>query len=288
MSQSKLGLAIPTYNRFEMLSFVLEGMAPVCSARNIRVFVSDNASSDETAPWLQAFAKEHPWFSFVSQPHEVEIHRNVMAALQGSQSEFTWWTGDDDYIFADRLAELDDALRRETPDAILFDTQQVEAGFEFAPTESLHAELRALAPRDPLQLETRDDVIELFGERYYGPQLGSFILDTRAALATDYQRYYPSLHPHLGAFYDYLAARQEQRGRIELWTTPQPVGISLTRVGDRAKTWGDLRTRLARECMPAWIDALPALYEPHRAAAHRFHRHIFRDLLEPEGDDEAP
>jgi glycosyltransferase involved in cell wall biosynthesis len=279
MSEPLLALAIPTYNRGEMLEAILRELLPTAQELGVALYVSDNCSADDTAARLRGVRARHALLAYQRQASEVPIHENVMAAMLLSDATYTWWSGDDDFIHPDALRRVCDWLVRERPTAVLFPTVEVDPGFALDPARPIAAQIPPLNDDSGFRVQT--DAASLFREHFYEPQLGSFILRTADVKAADYERYFPTMHPHLGAFYDALADEQRRAGEVRVLEALAAPGCSLTRVGDRHKTWGHLRQHLAREAMPRWIDLLPECYAPHREAARAFHRHIFRDILDP-------
>jgi hypothetical protein len=113
----------------------------------------------------------------------------------------------------------------------------------------------------------------------------SVIFRTAETLATDYRRYFPTHHAHIGALFDALAAEEAARGGVDVAEVYEVCSVSLTSIGlsPRGKDdWvDDIFTDLAHRGFPMWFEMLPAIYQPDVPAGLAHHRHIFRAAFEP-------
>lgn len=98
-SAPSLGICIPTYNRRELLSECLRSLLPQCHERGVRVYISDNGSTDGTVELVEEIRRtEFP---------EIELHRNatnlgfgwnLRAAIALAKTDYIWLLSDDDVI----------------------------------------------------------------------------------------------------------------------------------------------------------------------------------------------
>lgn len=101
MSNPKLTIAIPTYNRAEKLDAQLAWA--VNSIRDIwdecELIISDNASTDDTpnicSRWQQQTANR---LRVIRQPENIGLVRNVLFCIERAQGAFVWIVSDDDII----------------------------------------------------------------------------------------------------------------------------------------------------------------------------------------------
>ncbi len=113
-----LTISIPTYNRARYLQFQLGAIMDelVGLAGQVNVFVSDNASTDETSEVLAYFALRMPELTFVRKPQNEGPDANISFCYFHPQTPFVWVMGDDDAPLSGSLGPLVEALKSETPD----------------------------------------------------------------------------------------------------------------------------------------------------------------------------
>lgn len=79
------------------LSRLLKMLPPPYRER-VRVFVSDNASSDGSGRFLEEFSSAHPWLTYRVQKTLVPYDWNVLSAYSGATEGYVWFLAVDDYI----------------------------------------------------------------------------------------------------------------------------------------------------------------------------------------------
>lgn len=89
-----LSIVIPTYNRAEFLDCCLAIHVPLVKSHNIQIFISDNASTDNTKKVVLKHAAEYPFISYHSNETNVGPDENFERALKSSQTEYVWLLGD--------------------------------------------------------------------------------------------------------------------------------------------------------------------------------------------------
>src|SRR5262249_15159028 len=98
MARPRLAITIPSLNRGRMLDAVLHEMVPVCEELSIPIFVSDNGSGDATPDVCSRWASRWSGVRFQRHPQTVPFGHSVMSAMAMSNAEYTWLSGDDDYL----------------------------------------------------------------------------------------------------------------------------------------------------------------------------------------------
>ena len=285
MARPLLAIAIPSLNRARMLDAVLRELVPVCEALCLPIFVSDNGSTDTTPDVCAAWAAR--WSGFRSQrhPQTVPFGHSVMSALTMSDAEYTWLSGDDDYLVPERVRSVLERLAQRRPDAFVVGTIEVPR-VDFASLDRpLGPQLAALlAPpggRENLREYRAAD--EFFAAKHIILPLPAVIYPTDRVLTTDYARYLETHHAHIGALFDALALEQARRGRVDVTELADVCAVSLTVHHDRGKDqWSDLFRYLAEEGFPKWLSLLPPIYTPHIPIVEAHMRHIFRNVLSPQ------
>lgn len=279
---TRLAIAIPTFNRARMLDAILRELVPVAEAQGVPLFLSDNGSTDATPEVCARWAARHPLLRVRRHATTLPAIESVMSALAMSDAEYTWLCGDDDYITPAGLGAVRALLDAGSPSAIAVAWLEVPPGRPTDLDAPLGPQLAPLFAQAPSGRREYHDAAEFFRVKVYDLPVPSVIYRTAETLATDYARYHPTLHSHLGALYDALAAEQEKRGRVDVIELLDPCTVSLTAMGRRGKDdWKHISFEdLAIRAFPLWFELLPQLYQPHVPAGLARHRHIFRAAFE--------
>jgi len=109
-----LTISIPTYNRSKHLHKLLESLLGIISnssqKNRIGVFVSNNASTDDTIGVLSYFNEKYSAlgleFGFNTLPCNMGSGVNVLETFKKPKSEYIWWFSDDDEVLPDFLERL--------------------------------------------------------------------------------------------------------------------------------------------------------------------------------------
>lgn len=88
-----LAICIPTYNHAEPLKKCLEAMVPQARQRNIPIYVSDNASTDNTLEVLKSFQEIYQFLYFQSNEKNLGFDRNTVMAARMASTKYVWTIG---------------------------------------------------------------------------------------------------------------------------------------------------------------------------------------------------
>lgn len=273
-----------------MLDAVLREFQPVCEALSIPILVSDNASTDSTPEVCEAWARRWPGFRFRRHPQTLPAGRSVMSAIEMSDAEYTWLSGDDDCLLQSGIRWVASRLAQHSPDAIVVRTIEVPWPDYVELRSPVGPQIAPVVARDAGNggLTVHTDAGRFFASRHIILPAPTVIYRTAPTLATNYERYQETHHAHIGALFDALAVEQARRGRIDVVETDVLCSVSLTVHHDRGKDqWTDIFRYLGTEGFPKWFSLLPALYAPYVHVAEAHYRHIFRDLLSENDDDQS-
>ena len=91
--QNLLSICIPTYNHAEPLRKSLEAMIPQARQHNIPIYISDNASTDNTAEIVESFRKTYRYIYFSSNKENLGVDQNMINAARMASSKYAWVTG---------------------------------------------------------------------------------------------------------------------------------------------------------------------------------------------------
>lgn len=109
-----IDIIIPTFNRAPYLLKNLQRLADIEQTINVklRIFISDNASTDNTVSCLSKFMHTHSesQIYYYRQEKNIGFCKNLIYLLSKSSAEFLLVLGDDDYIDYRYLEKAIDAL----------------------------------------------------------------------------------------------------------------------------------------------------------------------------------
>src|SRR4029077_9283378 len=182
------------------LDAVLRDLVPVCEASSIPIFVSDNGSADATPAVCASWAARWNGFRFQRHPETEPFGRSVRSAMAMSAAEYTWLSGDDDYLVPRGVRSVLDWLSRRAPDALVVRTIEVPAPDFAALDAPLGPQLAGLldgaANGEGIREYTGAD--EFFAEKHIILPAPSVVYPTDRTLATNYPRYLETHHAHIG------------------------------------------------------------------------------------------
>ncbi|MGH1394854.1 MAG: glycosyltransferase family 2 protein [Trichormus sp.] len=111
-----LTLAIPTYNRAELLDQQLTWLAEAISdyAADCEILVADNCSSDDTAKIIEKWRIElnQVTFKIHRHPENLGVMKNIMHCLNSAETEYIWVVGDHDPIQTTAIAYVINKLKQ--------------------------------------------------------------------------------------------------------------------------------------------------------------------------------
>lgn len=108
---ASLSICIPTYNRSGYLAELLESIVEQ-GTPDVEVVVSDDGSLDDTAVVAARYRDRIPRFTFLRQPVNIGVDRNVAAVTAAATGDYIWLIGDDDRIEPNGVRRVMEALRR--------------------------------------------------------------------------------------------------------------------------------------------------------------------------------
>ncbi|QLE56101.1 glycosyltransferase family 2 protein [Nostoc sp. TCL26-01] len=97
-----LTIAIPTYNRAELLDQQLTWLANAVKGfeADCEILVSDNCSTDNTQDIIQKWQQQLDNITFKSHKHpeNLGVMKNIMYCLSSAETKYVWTIGDDDPV----------------------------------------------------------------------------------------------------------------------------------------------------------------------------------------------
>jgi len=88
-----LSICIPTYNHAEPLRRTLEAMIPQAKLLGIPIYISDNASKDNTRRVVGSFQTTYPYLYYKSNKENLGIDQNMIIAARMASTKCVWTIG---------------------------------------------------------------------------------------------------------------------------------------------------------------------------------------------------
>jgi len=126
--QPILSFAIPTWNRAKELRECLDSIIPqiVELKENIEIFISDNASTDETPKVVQEYTKKYDFIKYRRNEKNVGLDLNFISAIEKSSGKYAWLFSDDDWLADGALKEILKIINNHNPCYILTNNYEVK------------------------------------------------------------------------------------------------------------------------------------------------------------------
>ncbi len=119
-----LTIAIPTYNRAELLDKQLAWLAQAIKGFEFdcEILVSDNCSTDHTQEVISKWQKclNNITFKVNKNPENLGVMRNIMYCLNSATTKYVWTIGDDDPIQDRAVAYVINKLKENEDLSLLF------------------------------------------------------------------------------------------------------------------------------------------------------------------------
>tara|TARA_R110002110_G_scaffold293607_1_gene507609 strand:- start:3573 stop:6230 length:2658 start_codon:yes stop_codon:yes gene_type:complete len=150
IEQPLLSIVISTFNRGKFVAENVRWLLSVIDSKkaDVELIVVDNTSTDDTQTLLAPHIG-HPKLKIIRNNANVGMLGNLRVCSTLMRSQFTWVTGDDDYIVAENFEKILDVLQDNPRLPFLFVNFGVYHRFELSPgdgAENLIAERNVLAP----------------------------------------------------------------------------------------------------------------------------------------------
>ena len=123
MTQPRLTIAIPTYNRAKQLDRQLNWAVNAIADRwdEIELLVSDNASPDETPQVCQKWqAQTNGRVRIFRQSKNIGVNRNCLFCIQEARGDFVWTVSDDDVVLEGTLGWVLSKISNDADDQLAF------------------------------------------------------------------------------------------------------------------------------------------------------------------------
>jgi len=193
----KLSICIPTYNRSDYLIECLKSFLPQLKKHNIPVYISDNASNDNTLENLKRFKKEKYQNIYIhSNEHNLGIDQNILKVVEMAQTEYVWLFSDDDIIKENPIDRILSELKKGYELIVL---NASTFNFDF----SQQREVKRIKINDKIYLPNEyENFIKEIG--IYTTFLGSLVINKKKWSSVSLSKYKTSDFIHCWIIFNYI------------------------------------------------------------------------------------
>lgn len=231
-----LSITIPTYNRAIFLDRCLELLIEAVADFNIQIFISDNASTDNTKSIVDKRKKEYPFICYSKNESNVGYDKNFERALMLPDTEYTWLLGDTYHITEDALTYVLDLITVKKYDALVINV--------------------ANRVQDIDEREYNDHNLLLSELGWHMTCLSSLLYHKEIILSTKIDKYQGSYFLQTGLMLEFLA-----RGPFSLYWVKDRTVLPVEIEGIEKKSWHHETFEVWAVKWPNFIFSLPKGYE---------------------------
>jgi hypothetical protein len=128
MINKKMAIAIPTYNRADILEENLRLMLPEIMSLNISVYISDDSDNDRTEVMVNDLLKVYDNLFYFKNNPRLGHDRNCLSTLMKPDAEYIWYIGDSVIINNGALSMAMQVIAKDTFDFIVVGAENRESG----------------------------------------------------------------------------------------------------------------------------------------------------------------
>jgi len=187
---SLISICIPTYNNADNLKGCLNSLVPQVKPYRIPIYVSDNASTDNTIEMLSSFKKEiYPLLYYRSNDKNLGFDQNLVDAVNMSSSKYVWPIGNRRRLLPNSVKRVYDILNKNDVDLLI-----------------LSVAAHVTSVQNKRYKSARDVFLDLWSN---AGTLGFFILPLRAWKLEIVQKYVGTFWVHFAAIFEFLASLKD-------------------------------------------------------------------------------
>ncbi|MDR2408814.1 MAG: glycosyltransferase family 2 protein [Bacteroidales bacterium] len=128
MNEPLLSICIPTYNRDYLIDICLNNICPIAKKYNIPIFISDNASPDNTEEVINNYTHKFNNVSYFRQVNNIGPDKNFEFVLKQPDTKYCWLFGDSAVIHEKNLIQLLDDLSKKEYDIYIIGSKDRTEG----------------------------------------------------------------------------------------------------------------------------------------------------------------
>lgn len=197
----------PTRNNADYLKGCLNSLLPQVKPYHIPVYVSDNASTDNTIEVLSSFKKEHyPLLYFRSNDENLGFDQNLINAVKMASSKYVWPIGDRQRLLPNSVKRVYNILSKNDLDLLI-----------------LSAAKYLTSVQNKRYTSARDVFLELWSNV---GTLGFFILPTKEWRSEILENYVGTGWIHFAVIFEFLASLKTVNVMFTGWPSITSCGKS--------------------------------------------------------------
>lgn len=122
-----LSICIPTYNRASFLEIILEKIGEACKEHDVQVYISDNASTDNTEEVAKQYLARYDFFHYHRHQTNIGPDDNFEYVLKMPTSKYRWLMADASYV--ENIDQVVADLSQKEYDAYILNAQEYRARY---------------------------------------------------------------------------------------------------------------------------------------------------------------
>jgi hypothetical protein len=234
---SLLSICIVTFNRSFVIRENLENLCPIAKKYNIPIYISDNASPDNTEDVVKEFKEKFENIYYFRQEMNVGYDRNAEFVLKQSSSKYRWLIGDKVIINELAIALLLDDLNSKDYDLYIVGDNKRKKEF----TDEI--------------CTCKNTLLSEMG--WYMTYTGSMIYNRRILENTVYDHYHDSGFIHMGIAFEYF-----NNNKFMVKMNPDIITYAIELAGNNKRDYWHNTTQTGSHCKQffLFIMSLPMGY----------------------------
>lgn len=235
-SNKLLAIVIPTYNRADFLDYNLKNHLPILEEHNIQIFISDNASTDNTEDIVKKWMKEYTFLFYSKNEINIGPDANFEKALKLPNTNYVWLLGDTSFFNKIEFNLLLNKIDNNSFDMIVTNSENRVKGIETT------------------IFTNHNDLLTTLG--WHMTQISSLIFSKELLSKANFSRYYNSNFIQTGVIFEYLSLKPY----IEvLWNNE--VSVNLIKLDNiKKESWQNQTFPIWLKNWSNFIFSLPPIY----------------------------
>jgi glycosyltransferase involved in cell wall biosynthesis len=235
-----LSICIPTFNRAKYIKQSLDILIPEAEVYNIAIYISNNASSDDTIQILLEYKYEYLFIK--NQKTNIGIDKNMLEVIKLNKAKYYWLIGDDDIIIPNSLGNLLKQINEKNPDIMIVNAFFISENLNKIDNSLLNININ----------EQYTDSRIFFAKYYDKTPCGVTIVKQDALSDNNIERYIGTSHLYSGLIYDYIAHKSSN---VVIYAK------QVIYLRDCRKTWVDDSFEIFYTQGLNWFKLLPTYYD---------------------------
>lgn len=210
-----LSICIPTYKRNEYLIENLEIMLPFIKKYNVKVYINDNDSNsilEQNSDFIYLLRSYKNIFYKKNIP-ELSMDDNMIDVLKRSNSKYSIWLGDDDYIFPKDLEKLYLKLQKKEYSFIILNKTEVTKSELLMLKENRNINLKLFNTNREGEYSNLNN---FFKKNYNGFRYGSLVVRKEYLEIVDVEKYKGTYHCYAGFIIESLINLEKLQKNINI------------------------------------------------------------------------